>query len=96
MDDVDDEDNGEQDRLCKKCRQMGTATKAVVSLIAETRENEKKLLLGQAACLHCHSGGLYRHILCTNTDCPIFYVRCETPRIFRKLVSSMNKLELLP
>ena len=89
----DGKDNHEEGvGLCDKCKQIGAAPRALVSLMAENRENEKRLLGGQGACMRCHSGGLYGQILCTNTDCPIFYVRCETPRTFTKLVSSMNKL----
>lgn len=83
-----------QSTLCKECRQSGAAQSTVVSLLAENRENERKLLLGQAKCTGCHSGGLYKPILCTNTDCPIFYIRCETPEPLSKLASSIHELEL--
>jgi DNA polymerase delta subunit 1 len=89
-----DDGGGDEDGLCEECRQMGAAPGTLLSLMVENRDNEKRLVGAQSACMHCHSGGLYGKIMCTNTDCPVFYMRCEAPRAFRKLVSSMKKLEL--
>ncbi|KAI5084309.1 hypothetical protein GOP47_0000478 [Adiantum capillus-veneris] len=80
--------------LCKACKQSGASQSTVISLTAENREYERKLVLGQAACIRCHSGGFYKAVLCTNTDCPVFYCRSEIPDIYRKLASSIEKLEL--
>ncbi|KAG0585861.1 hypothetical protein KC19_2G045000 [Ceratodon purpureus] len=56
-------------------------------------EQEMKLAGAYAECMRCHSGGHFQSVLCTNSDCPVLYMRYECPQSLALMESSLLKLD---
>ncbi|KAJ7556163.1 hypothetical protein O6H91_05G071800 [Diphasiastrum complanatum] len=79
--------------LCESCIVAGAAQITAAFLLAQKQDEEKKYARSQAECLQYHSGGLYWPILCTNLDCPSFYLRHEGAKRLEYIESLLEKLE---
>jgi hypothetical protein len=53
----------------------GRDADTLVRLLDASNAAEARSAAGDAACMRCHSGGLFREVLCANGDCPILFAR---------------------
>lgn len=79
--------------LCQDCTQGGYSQSAVTEVFLEISEQERKLAGATAQCMRCHSGGHFEPVLCTNSDCPVLYMRYECPQNLRHMESALTKLD---
>lgn len=79
--------------LCQECTLAGHAQKAATAIFHEMAEQELKLAGAHAECMRCHSGGHFQSVLCTNSDCPVLYMRYECPQSLALVESSLLKLD---
>lgn len=79
--------------LCQDCTLAGHAQRAATAIFYEMAEQESKLAGAHAECNRCQSGGHFQSVLCTNSDCPVFYMRYECPQSLSVLESSLLKLD---
>jgi hypothetical protein len=79
--------------LCQECTLAGHGQAVAAGVFLKMSEQEKKLCSAHAECMRCHSGGHFHSILCTNTDCPAFYIRYECPQNLNQIESSLVRLD---
>ena len=58
-----------------------------LELLAEQQRLEERLCSASAMCMHCHSGGLMKPVLCQNGECsvsltaPLLCTTCQADRL---------------
>jgi DNA polymerase delta subunit 1 len=62
--------------LCEACgATRGRDADTMVRLTDASNAAEARGAAGDAACMRCHSGGLFADIVCANGDCPVLFAR---------------------